>query len=418
MFLLFYCFFNFGISENLVINGSNILFLLLLLFSFFNIDFSRIYFNNQILIKRKTKILITFAQITLSDYFIFFVAFFANCLLFRNFAESMLFVLFFISLCLYAYNLNVIKSLLNSFFYVLNAFLILLFRVFFKDNFLNFFCSIHFIIAFFLMNIFIFIVFIRKRLLANPYGSYQKSNFRLFFRLNKFFKYVFLNIAFLFRVKKRYIIQNIFLYLAALSFLLCMRIFLPDRFYSGASYFVSLFYTFISGLFSVMSGSFLFSWGIFYNLDFQLKLFSQKKLIYARLFILVSASFSGFIVACPFFIMLDMFVFRFISIFLLCVSILPLFVLFLGIRNYNKVDASQNPWLGFEGENKEQYIVMWASALFPVIVYEGLRIVFEESAALKVCAALSIIVFMCYPIFADKMIGLIEKEQRKWNMMK
>ncbi len=238
------------------------------------------------------------------------------------------------------------------------------------------------------------------------------------FRLKKFFRYVFLNLAFLFRVKKRYMVQNLFLYFAVLAFLLCMRIFLPARFYSGASYFVSLFYTFLLGLFSIMSGSFLFSWTIFYNPDFQLRLFSHKKLVHARLFILVSASFSGFIVACPFFIMLDMFVLRFISIFLLCASVLPLFVLFLGIRNYSKVDASQNPASVFEGENKEQYIVMWASALLPVFFYEGLRIVLKESDALKACAALSMIVFMCYPVFADKMHRMVEREQKKWNMMK
>jgi hypothetical protein len=168
-----------------------------------------------------------------------------------------------------------------------------------------------------------------------------------------------------------------------------------------------LFFSVVSGSFSIILGPYMMNWFYFYSNDFLSKNWSIKYIIKGKINLMLVISFILFLISIPFSFFLDIDFNVMLYFFIMNISLVIFVSLLIGISEISKIDSSKSPRLKVEKGSAFSSYIPWICEVIPVLI---LQLIYKISSSFwaVIFAILSFaVLYFVREKIIDKYVNLI-----------
>ncbi len=212
---------------------------------------------------------------------------------------------------------------------------------------------------------------------------------------------------FIIRNKKRLLVLSFLLSIFALTFFCFLKNYNPDVLNNFNDFRLLLFFSVVSGSFSIILGPYMMNWFYFYSNDFLSKNWSIKYIIKGKINLMLVISFILFLISIPFSFFLDIDFNVMLYFFIMNISLVIFVSLLIGISEISKIDSSKSPRLKVEKGSAFSSYIPWICEVIPVLI---LQLIYKISSSFwaVIFAILSFaVLYFVREKIIDKYVNLI-----------
>ena len=175
---------------------------------------------------------------------------------------------------------------------------------------------------------------------------------------------------FIIRNKKGLLILSFLISIFTLTFFCFLKNYNPLILNNLSDFRLLLFFSIVSGSFTIILGPYMMNWFYFYSNDFLSKNWSIKYIIKGKINLMLIISFILFLISIPFTFFLDIDFNVMLYFFIMNISLVIFVSLLIGISEISKIDSSKSPRLKVEKGSAISAYIPWICEVIPVLIFQ------------------------------------------------
>ena len=175
---------------------------------------------------------------------------------------------------------------------------------------------------------------------------------------------------FIIRNKKGLLILSFLISIFTLTFFCFLKNYNPLILNNLSDFRLLLFFSIVSGSFTIILGPYMMNWFYFYSNDFLSKNWNIKYIIKGKINLMLIISFILFLISIPFTFFLDIDFNVMLYFFIMNISLVIFVSLLIGISEISKIDSSKSPRLKVEKGSAFSSYIPWICEVIPVLIFQ------------------------------------------------